>query len=117
MTTYMDTYLSYKMIPYGNDPDMYRWGLTKELKQEYGFDQRTASMIASAKEKYGADSVTFKEMFKDALNKSDNPNATLEDGNQKILGQLQTMAGIAVGTQRMKRTHGFALISKRSASV
>ena len=93
MTTYMDTYLSYKMIPYGNDPDMYRWGLTKELKQEYGFDQRTASMIASAKEKYGADSVTFKEMFKDALNKSDNPNATLEDGNQKILGQLQTMAG------------------------
>ena len=88
-----DNAVKYLVMPYGDDPNMRFWGMTKVLKENFGFDRRTASTLASAEEKYGWDSKIFQNMLTDAMDKQDNPNAALEKLNEKILGQLQHMTG------------------------
>ena len=88
-----DNAMNYFMMPYGNDPNLQYWGRVKTYKQLFGFNQRTASTLASAAEKYGTESVEFKNLFKEKMEAEENPNATLEKLNDKILGQLQSMSG------------------------
>ena len=92
VTSYMDTYLKYTTMPYGDDPDMKYWGLVRMLKSQFGLNQQTASMLASAAEKHGTSSDMFKNLFKDALKKAESPNAELEKKNQQVSDQLAKMA-------------------------
>lgn len=92
VTSYMDTYLKYTTMPYGDDSDMKYWGLVRTLKSQFGLNQQTASMLASAAEKHGTSSNMFKNLFKDALNKAESPNAELEKKNQQVSDQLAKMA-------------------------
>ena len=92
VTSYMDTYLKYTTMPYGDDPDMKYWGLVRTLKSQFGLNQQTASMLASAAEKHGTSSDMFKNLFKDALKKAESPNAELEKKNQQVNDQLAKMA-------------------------
>lgn len=87
-----DTYVNTMLSAYGNDEDMRRIGLTDIFKQQFQMDQRTASILADDYLKNG-NTEQFKRRFEEAAKKADNPNAGIEELNDKILDQLQKMAG------------------------
>ena len=90
MGSYMDTYIKTIMPVAGSDPNMQRHILVNELLKPMGFDQRTASMIASRYIEEG-NTDQFAEFFAEQLDKMSNPNKKMEDINEKINAQLEKM--------------------------
>lgn len=88
--TLADKYVNTIMPAYGNDPDLRMMGLVDIFKQQFGFSQRTASMLAKDYLENG-NTQQFRDKFKEEQKKAENPNATLEDLNEKALGYLQKM--------------------------
>lgn len=97
-----DNAIKHLIMPYGDNPDLRYWGMTKIYRQQFGFSQRAASTLASAAEKYGTESETFKQIFTEEMRKDENPNATLEKLNEKIMGQLQSMTSQLAASDRLR---------------
>ena len=96
-----DTYINTIIPAYGSDPDLRMMGLVDIFKEQFGFSQRTASMLARDYLENG-NTQQFRDKFKEAQEKVENPNATLEDLNEKALGYLHKMAGQLAESDRLE---------------